>query len=89
VVNTVVNVVYSGTGEQDGAREDFSLKGEPDLNAVLRLPGAMQKHQRISASHFLRHHHFDILGAVHDLFARLARVMTARIKEADPCDVVC
>jgi hypothetical protein len=24
VVNTVVNVIYLGTGEQDGAREDFS-----------------------------------------------------------------
>jgi uncharacterized protein (TIGR00255 family) len=28
------------------AREDFSLQGEPDLNAVLRLPGAMQSDNR-------------------------------------------
>ena len=30
----------------NSAREDFSLQGAPDLNAVLRLPGAMQSDNR-------------------------------------------
>jgi uncharacterized protein YicC (UPF0701 family) len=33
-------------GRLQRARDEFGLKGEPDLNAILRLPGALQSDNR-------------------------------------------
>jgi|SRR5579872_878592 len=63
------------------ARDEFSLGGEPDLNAILRMPGALQNDNRGNGDEDLAALAESVLQQIGPLLAEL-KVMRAREGEA-------
>jgi hypothetical protein len=51
------------------------------------LSDAVKEHDGSRVTHFLRHHHFDVHGAMHGFLAGLAHVSTTGVEETSARDI--